>query len=286
LKHPFSVEVYDPSQAGVFYWSKMVQMDPEEGVYRPILNPHAPRHVHIDPSLSGDATGFAMGHISAWRQVVRRDDEGGKYPETAPEITIDVVLKIVPPVGGEIVLGDVRKLVYQLSRHGYMITCVSIDSWNSVDAIQKLNQRGFNAILLSVDRTMGPYELLKTALYEDRLFYYDYPPLLQELRELQRDLAKRKIDHPLRGSKDTSDAVAGVVATLTENASELPIGFLKSLPKQGDVWMAEHEQAALARRYGSVDGPDMNPDPVMGLGMLPPFLTGSFDSDDGEGFGF
>lgn len=420
LQHPFSVEVYDPSMAGNFYWSKMVQFDPEEGVSRPILNPHAPRHIHIDPSSTGDATGFAMGHISSWRQVVRRDDEGGKYPETAPEITVDVLLKIIPPIGGEIVLGDVRKLVYQLSRHGYMITCVSIDSWNSVDAIQKLNQRGFNAIQLSVDRTMGPYELVKMALYEDRLYYYDYPPLLQELRELQRDFIKRKVDHPLKGcfvgstriplldgthpmigelsgrevlvasvrqdgsmvpgrargrrtepvcelvdvildsgaverctpehqwmlrdgsykeaqhlrpadclmlvshwdgpeigghhkvravipvhlatpvpmydlevdeysnfalcsgvlvhnSKDVSDALAGIVATLTENSSNLPIGFMKSVPRGGDVWMAEHEQAALARRFGSEDAPDMSPDPITGLGMLPPFLTGSDD---------
>lgn len=285
LHHPFSTEIYDPSQPGRFYWNKMVRPDPDfEGGHRPLLNPHAPRHVHIDPSLTGDATGFAMGHISGWREVVRRDDEGNKYPERAPEITIDVVLRIVPPIGSEIILGDVRKLVYELSKHGYMITCVSIDAWNSADAIQKLNQRGFNAIQLSVDRTMGPYDLLKSALYEDRLKYYDYPPLLQELRELEHDRVKRKVDHPLRGSKDAADAVAGLTWTLTENSSSLPLPIMRSAPDHGDAWMVEHQQAAMASRYnndratGASDFSDWCE--THSLETLPPFLVGSGSGRD------
>jgi len=272
MKHPFSVEVYDPSQPGKFYWHKMIRpANDAEGGKRPIINPYAPRHIHIDPSLTSDSTGFAMGHVSGWVEVVRRDDEGNKYPERAPDITVDVALRIVPPVGGEIILGDVRKLVYQLSKHGYVITCVSIDSWNSADAIQKLNQRGFNAVQLSVDRTMGPYDLLKTALYEDRLHYYDYPPLLQELRELEHDRVKRKVDHPLRGKKDIADAVAGITWTLTENSSSLPLAILRSAPDHGDAWMLEHQQAALARSYGSEDAEET----VSDLTALPPFLVGS-----------
>jgi hypothetical protein len=281
LAHPFSVEVYDPSQPGRFYWNKMVKpvFDPSMGevsTNRPILNPHAPRHIHIDPSLSGDATGFAMGHVSGWMEVIRRDDEGQQYPERAPEITIDFMLRIVPPTGGEIVLGDVRKLVYQLSRHGYIITCVSIDSWQSVDAIQKLNQKGFNAIQLSVDRTMGPYDQLKTALYENRLKYYRYETLVRELREVEEDRVKRKVDHPVYGTKDVADAVAGVVSTLIENSAHMPIGLLKSIPKTNDVWMHEHQQAALARVHGSADVSDMGES-----AMLPPFLVGTGGSDWG-----
>lgn len=277
LVHPFSVETYDPSQPGHFFWHKMVRPDTYEGVMRPILNPHAPRHIHIDPSATGDATGLAMGHIGGWKNVIRRDDDGNQYPERAPEILIDLALRIVPPAGGEIILGDVRKLVYELSKHGYMITCVSIDSWNSVEAIQKLNQRGFNAMQLSVDRTMGPYDMLKSALYEDRLFYYDYPPLLQELRELEHDRHKRKVDHPLRGSKDVADAVAGIVWTLIENSSHYPLTIMRSVSQAPDVWMMEHQQAALAHSYGSEDVSDMTGEP-----MLPAFLLGSGEFGGGE----
>lgn len=283
--HPFSVEIYDPSQPGAFYWSKLVQptydamLGTEGSFNRPILNPRAPRHIHIDPSLSGDATGFCMAHVSGFTEVMRRDDEGRRYPERAPEITVDLALRIIPPVGDEIILGDVRKLVYQLSQHGFMITCVSLDSWQSADAIQKLQQKGFNAIQLSVDRTMGPYDLLKTALYEDRLKLYDYKPLIQELRELEHDRSKRKVDHPLRGSKDVSDALAGCVFTLVENSSHLPMPMLRSIPKHaGDMWMQEHQQASLAHSHGSSGAPDMSQD----MGMLPPFLVGS---GGGDGWG-
>jgi hypothetical protein len=276
LVHPFSVESYDPSQPGYFHWHRMVRINPQEGVSRPIVSPYAPRHIHIDPSSTGDATGFAMGHVAGWKEIVRRDDDGNQYPERAPEIVMDVLLQIVPPAGGEIILGDVRKLVYQLSKHGYMITCVSIDSWNSVEAIQKLSQRGFNAMQLSVDRTLGPYDMLKSALYEDRLFYYDYPPLLQELRELEHDRHKRKIDHPLRGSKDVADAVAGVVWTLIENSSHYPLSIMRGVSQAPDVWMMEHQQSALARSYGSEDVADTGNSP-----LLPAFLLGSGEFDGG-----
>lgn len=273
--HPFSTLSWDPSQPGHFYWSKLVGPSNVPGsvemIDRPLLNPQAPRHIHIDPSLRGDATGFAMGHIAGFRDVIRRDDEGNQFPERAPVIIVDLMLQIVPPIGGEIILGDVRKLVYQLSRRGFMITSVSLDSWNSADAIQKLAQRGFNSIQLSVDRTMAPYDLLKTAIYEERFHLYDYPPAIKELQELEHDRVKGKVDHPIRGSKDVSDALAGITYTLTENAQHMPLPMMKSIPKGGgDVWMAEHQQAALAGAHGSPDAADLSPDMI-----LPPFLVGS-----------
>jgi hypothetical protein len=212
-----------------------------------------------------------MGHIAGYTDVARRDDEGNRFPERAPIIVVDLVLQIVPPIGGEIILGDVRKLVYSLSQRGFMITSVSLDSWNSADAIQKLSQKGFNAMQLSVDRTMAPYDLLKTAIYEGRIHYYDYPPLIKELQELEHDRIKGKVDHPQRGSKDSADAVAGITYTLTENSQHLPLPMMKSIPKYGgDMWMQEHQQAALASSHGSMDAPDLSDG-----GMLPPFLIGS-----------
>lgn len=272
--HPVSVESWDPSQPMQLYWSKLVGPNTQPGIpdvlERPLLNPSAPRHIHIDPSLRGDSTGFAMGHVAGFTEVVRRDDEGNRFPERAPVIVVDLALRIVPPIGGEIILGDVRRLVYQLSKRGFMITSVSLDSWNSADAIQKLNQRGFNAIQLSVDRTMAPYDLLKTSLYEGRIHFYEYRPLIKELQELEHDRVKRKVDHPQKGSKDVSDAVAGIVYTLTENSQYMPLPMMKSIPKTGDMWMAEHQQAALAGAHGSPGAPDLSPDT-----LLPPFLVGS-----------
>lgn len=285
-EHPFTVEVLDPSQPGRFKWNQMVKPQADmllgDGVQtfnKPIINPRAVRHIHIDPSLTGDATGFAMGHIAEWRTVIRRDEEDRtEYQERAPVLFIDCVLRIVPPIGDEIVLGDVRKLVYALSKHGYTITSVTMDSWGngSHDGVQKLSQKGFNASILSVDKTMGPYELLKEALYEDRLKLYDYPVLIRELRELERDWVKKKVDHPAGGTKDVSDAVAGICATLSEAAMDMPVSFVRSSAGSGDAWMAEQQQYAAAAREGF--GGDEEEFSTDGIGDLPAFLTGdSFD---------
>lgn len=204
-RHPFSAEEYDSSRGGMFLWDRMVQPVREQmmpGAYadtfRPIINPHASRHVHIDIGIRHDALGFCMAHVSGYKDVVRRGPQG-EHLERAPIYTVDVALRVVPPPGDEIILGDVRRLIYELSAHGYSITTVSTDSFQSTDMIQQLNAKGFNAKLVSVDTSTDPYENLKTAFYEDRVFLYDYPKLMQELRQLQRDYIKKKVDHPVRG---------------------------------------------------------------------------------------
>jgi len=64
--HPFSCVEYDPmSPHDGFCWDLLVEKN-KEGAWQPKVNPDAPRHVHIDPSMlvrGGDATGMAVGHI-------------------------------------------------------------------------------------------------------------------------------------------------------------------------------------------------------------------------------
>ncbi len=47
-------------------------------------------------------------------------------------------------------------------------------------------------------------------------FYTPHTVLWKELRKLERDPQKGKIDHPEEGSKDCADAVAGVVYVLSQ----------------------------------------------------------------------
>ena len=280
-QHPFTSESWDPSQPGRFKWEKMVALRAERDfgdtfstMNRPIINPSAARHIHIDPSLTGDCTGFVMGHIAGFTEVVRRGEEGGRFAERAPMLCLDVALRIVPPLGDEIQLGDLRRLIYQLTEKGYVITRVTMDSWQSAEAIQKLQQKGYNAEVLSVDRTMSPYEVLKEALYDGRLELYDYPPLIRELRELEHDRVKRKVDHPARGSKDVADALAGICYSLTENSLNQPMPFVRSTPMySGDAWMQEqiqHSMASAARRDMETSG-----EGALDGGLLPAFLVGS-----------
>ena len=66
-------------------------------------------------------------------------------------------------------------------------------------------------------------EKLKQALYEGRLRMYEYQPFIDEALSLEYDTAKGKVDHPLAGSKDVTDAVAGVLEGLAKRATQRPM---------------------------------------------------------------
>ena len=240
LVHPFTTEVHDLDSPGEFIWERLAHKTMrtlpggfKEEAWVPVLNPGVTRYVGLDPSKTGDCTGFAMGHISTWCEVVRRDAKGKEYNEIAPVIILDVVLRVVPPVGDEIIMGDLRALIYQLVTHGFSVGYAATDSWQAVETCQKLRQKGITAEVNSVDKDTKSYDSLKTALYEDRLKCYRYEPLISELKELELHLGGGrtrlgKVDHPDSGSKDVSDAVAQVVYALTTRLPGVPVA-----PEQG-----------------------------------------------------
>ena len=213
-EHPFTAESTNLIDGANFIRDRLVKPNPRTKKGIPLISPEAPRWVHVDPSLSGDATGIAMGHIAGLIEVSRRDDDTEKWTrEDAPLICIDFMLRVVPPVGGEIRFGSVRQLVYGLTEMGFHIKGVSYDSYQSAESIQHYRERGYQAMQFSVEKE-DAYKLLKNAFYEGRLKIYPYLPLFTELRQLEHDAKTGKIDHPAGGSKDVSDAVCGVAVGL------------------------------------------------------------------------
>lgn len=154
--------------------------------------------------------GFAVGHIVGWRKVWRGVGPD-RHEETKPIIRIDLVLQIVAPKYGEINIASVRGLLYALREMGMYFGMVSYDSWNSADSIQTLKSAGFTAEVFSLDRDTEGYQALKDAIYDARLLCYSHPILNRELTSVMLNEKKGKIDHTPQGSKDCSDAVAGVV---------------------------------------------------------------------------
>lgn len=228
--HPFSVDQYDYGKPGEFIWDRVCDRKKrnlrggfEEDYWVPKLNPNALRYVHIDPSLSGDSTGLAMGHVDRWIEVVRRSPDGEEYSDVAPHIVIDLMLRINPPFGEQIFLPDVRRLVYELMSHGYQLCGFSCDQYQSAEMIQQMKARGVRSGLLSVDSTTKAYDALKSSIYENRIEYYGYSHFLQELKALEYNRIRGKVDHPAAGSKDVSDAVAGVVQGLIESVKSIPL---------------------------------------------------------------
>lgn len=176
------------------------------------------RTIHVDVATSGDgdALGMAMGHIEEIVEI-----EG----EKKPYIVFDCLMRIKARSGTEILLSDVRRLIYELREdRGFKVKGVTIDGFQSTDSLQQLRKKRIEADYLSVDRSTLPYEDLREAIYERRV---EFPPYLtylqagaeqrveiavQELLALQYD--GKKVDHPKDGSKDVADAMAGVCYTL------------------------------------------------------------------------
>ncbi|WAS28527.1 terminase large subunit [Vibrio phage LV6] len=175
-----------------------------------IRQPDKPRFLHLDLSLTGDCTGFVMGHVPFFTTVDR-----GDFKEVAPVIRVDGALAIKAPQGGEIQYHKIRTVIYRLAELGYNIKWITFDTHQSNDMRQILAQKGFATGTQSVDTTNLPYELVKSAIYDRRLIMPQHDLLQMELARLEKDTKTGKIDHPQDFSKDVADSLAGVVYGLT-----------------------------------------------------------------------
>ena len=181
-------------------------------VYRSkICNLNEPRFAHIDLSLSRDNAGVAIGHVESFKHCRR-----GDYSEQLPVIAYDLILEVRPPRGGEIEFENIRRLLYNLrDKLGIPIKWVSFDQYQSADSQQILTRNGFMAGYQSMDTDTGPYDLLKQAFYDGRVKCPKHDKALKECLTIEFDPKHQKIDHPPQGSKDVSDAMAGVAFGLT-----------------------------------------------------------------------
>jgi hypothetical protein len=221
LKHPFSsfsATLQDPSEHLIpenLHWIEVLRKlrgKPEELV-RQIHG--GPYFFHVDLALNrggGDAAGFCVCHVVGSKKI-ERGYGPEKRIESRPIIRLDLVLQIVAPPGpgGEILLSNIRGLLYRMRELGMQFGKGSYDSWNSVESLQTLKSEGFTVDTYSVDREPAAYEALREAIYDGRVEVYPHPILKMELATLIMDYKKNKIDHIQNGSKDTSDAVAGAM---------------------------------------------------------------------------
>ncbi len=81
--------------------------------------------------------------------------------------------------------------------------------------MQIMYQQGFMTGYQSMDIDTYAYDVTKQAFSDDRIRAPAHPKAQKEMITLEIDTKKNKIDHPPNGSKDVSDAMAGVVFGLT-----------------------------------------------------------------------
>jgi hypothetical protein len=248
-------------------------MRPQFAPWFRVSNDPRRRAIHVDLAYSanGDALGMAMGHIDSLVEI-----EG----ELKPYIVFDMLLRMKAAPGTEIMLSEVRRIIYELKEdRGFRVEKVSYDGFESTDTIQQLQKRRYQAEKISVDRSMLPYEDLRGAIYEERIEFPPYKTILgyendqiveiaiQELIALQ-DTGK-KVDHPPDGSKDVADAMAGVCYTLLGNRN-----FRKGASRPGERRMLRDDED-ISRLFAAAPSSEQMPlPPLAGADMLqlPPRL--------------
>lgn len=204
--HPFSEEEWVAGGPGQIDWDTLaVSYEHKlaggytETRWKPRRNPKAMRWCHIDTSVSGDSSGFCIGHIDKWVEVVRRDADGNIQTDLAPYYVIDFMLRINPPPAEQIYMPDLRVLLYMFMDHGFKFIGFSTDRYQSVEMHQQVKRRGIHTQLISMDTSTEPYDELKSAFYEERIEIYKYKPFIEEFKSLEYDRLVGKIDHPVAG---------------------------------------------------------------------------------------
>jgi hypothetical protein len=198
-----------------------------EGVRVPIHYPGAPRFVHVDLALTKCAAGIAMACPYDVSVTTEYDAKTGQVHEKfMPKVWIDFVIRIVATKGDEIDITKVVAFLLNLPHYGFPLHQVTFDGYASEMAIQVIRKASLtperrasskyaadkidiNADTLSLDKTDVPYKLLRDLLNQKAISYYKYPWFEREVKKLVHDVKKRKVDHPLNGSKDVADAICG-----------------------------------------------------------------------------
>jgi len=161
---------------------------------------------HIDVGLSGDALGLALGHVSGYKNLPSTrffDNRSNTFVEVtdiiAPIYQIDGALRIKSRAGEEVDLEAVRDLVMYIKSKLRLDWC-TMDSYQAPMFYQSFRKARIRSGVLSVDTSLAPYTEVKLAVKDERILLPSHPTLAKELREIERDIEKGKVDHPSSGS--------------------------------------------------------------------------------------
>lgn len=170
-----------------------------------IPNPKAKRYIHVDLALSMDYAALSMAHCPGFTVI----DRGGGMKDTVPRIVFDGCLTIRPAGGSQIPIYKIKKLVFVLQEMGYPIRWVSLDGFQSADFIQTMRRARFISGILSLDRKPDPYLLTRQLIVDGAVEGPASELACKELRDLVWVSQNTKVDHPVEGSKDLADTIAG-----------------------------------------------------------------------------
>ena len=159
---------------------------------------YMPQFIHVDGSLTGDKTGISSVAVSGLKETQQYN---GANEFTSTEMTYKHVFSvdIEAPQGSEISFEKTRNFIYYLKASGFNIIGVSLDGFQSADMKQMLLSQGYNATIISLDKSPQGYLALRSAMNDGRIGLIQIDLLEKELIQLQRDVQTGKVDHPPEG---------------------------------------------------------------------------------------
>ncbi len=171
---------------------------------------------HIDLALKRDAAGLAVVHQSEWRERIIRGPSGVTRRVEEPVLEVDLVCKFqATGENKEIDIEQVIDMIFQMISRGFNIGLVSMDGFQSAQALQTFEKAGIEPVKRSLDNFIEPWNNLKDLIYDKRLRAYPHPSLLEELESLTY-INARKIDHTDISTKDEADAICGACESAVE----------------------------------------------------------------------
>lgn len=173
-----------------------------------------PRFIHVDIGLTRDRTGIACCYPVGW--VERR---GQKVMKVAVEFVVGVQKSLAYSGDDQVPIWKIRDFVIWLREKGVNVQRVTFDGFQSVDTMQLLRRAGITCDYLSVDRSDEVYLNLLSLYLEGRIICCKNKVYEKELLELEWDSVRKKVDHPVGGTKDLADAVAGACFSAVKNAT-------------------------------------------------------------------
>lgn len=217
-------------------WNVYYNNDGEMCKYwTPAINPTTERYVHVDMGLTNDAAGISICHIAGYVMRSKTSTERETFGEVVdyklPYFWVDLMLRVLPPGGGEqIRFSDIKQIVMDFQRLGFKFKAASADGYQSANLLQDFSDMGMDTAVVSVDRTIEPYSLLRDLFNEERIAIYEHDIVLGELYNLERGVkagmrhGKRVriewVDHPTKGTKDVSDSLAGCITTANKYVTQ------------------------------------------------------------------
>jgi hypothetical protein len=171
--------------------------------------------VHVDGGVTDDRAAMVLAHGEP-TLIEIEDSTTGETTQTWTQRVVEDAHIVWEPDRKKNLRVSLRNIeTVLLEIHRVLgLTHVTYDRWNSAGSVETLSMKGIVVSEHNINR--DDYDRLRSCIYSNEIELL-YDPLTEfELTQLRKTETGR-VDHPEGGSKDLSDAIAGVVRIILKD---------------------------------------------------------------------